>query len=155
MKLAIKSAILCGTGAFLLATYAAVLQNVRPERMLPLMGALLQGDAKSYSLEVGAFSIFNEVIIISTLAAAAIGYLLGDILSKPRGQGPEKGKKGKAHAAKQSASSEPDSSSISADETFLSDLEAPVLEEDMQPVELHPKLDEAPPPEPEKEREEL
>ena len=42
MRLAIKTGLLCGTGAFLLATYTAIFKNVNPDRvLLMLQGGLI------------------------------------------------------------------------------------------------------------------
>lgn len=119
MRLAVKSAVLCGTGAFLIATYTSMMKTLEPNTL-----ALVMQDAELLK------NLFNpmEILAIAVpggLIVGTIGYFLGDIFSKPAD--PKKKK-----SQRRSASfDEGESLSLSGDEVFLDDLDMEPLPDDV------------------------
>jgi hypothetical protein len=105
MKLAVKSAGLCASSAFLVTALPAFFEQVAPIGLSKVPLNTLQG---MDVFEMIAFSLGGAAI------AGAIGYIIGDILANPQGSKEIKRPSGK------------NSSPILAetgDETFLKDLE--------------------------------
>lgn len=105
MKLAVKSAGLCASSAFLITALPAFFEQVAPIGLSRVPLGTLQG---INIIELIVFSLGGSVI------AGAIGYIIGDILANPQG----------AKEVKRS-SREKTSPALAetGDETFLSDLD--------------------------------
>lgn len=119
MKLAVKSAILCGTGAFLIATYTSMVKTLDPKTL-----SVVIQDAELLK------NLFDPVGILTiavpgALVVGAIGYFLGDIFSKPNAA-----KKKKPKRQHQSFNDD-EALSLSGEELFLDDLDMEPLPDDV------------------------
>ncbi len=78
MRLSVKFAGVCSSGAFLLTLVVALWQHVKPE-----------GDLLAVGMELPLWTDLFQMLVMSLSAATVaglLGYLMGDILSKPKGQ---------------------------------------------------------------------
>ena len=111
MKLSIKSAILCGTGVFLIATYTSMLSSLSPDTLKMIV------QNPEFIKDVLDPMKILSVALPGAAIAGSIGYLLGDILSKPKGAA-------KKNVRKQSTTfEESEELSLATNETFLDDIE--------------------------------
>src|ERR1044072_4571855 len=111
MKLSVKLAGLFGSGVFIITALPGFYQHVKPASMQSMVNDVIQG---MDILETLGISLGGAIL------AGAIGYLIGDILSKPQGK-PQ-------HGTPKSASERgrPKSSpAVTGEETFLDDLAPP------------------------------
>lgn len=110
MKLAVKWAGLCASGTFVLCAIPGFYQQIKPVSPEELLAGVAQG---MDVLEVLGVSLGGALLV------GLIGYVIGDILSKPQG----KPKRLESRAS--SAPSKVKEPSVTGDETFLDDLDAP------------------------------
>jgi hypothetical protein len=113
MKLSIKLAGLFGSGVFVLTAVPGFFQQVKPSDINAMMSDAPQG---MNILESLGFSLLGAVV------AGVIGYIMGDILSSPRGNAGSRKRPG----LKSSGSKNKPGRLVTGNETFLDDLEAPV-----------------------------
>lgn len=88
MKLSVRLAGLCGSGAFILSALPGFYQQAKPTDFEQMATVVLPG-----------MSIIETMLISlgGSVVAGFIGYLIGDILSNPKGN-PKKKKQAKATA---------------------------------------------------------
>ncbi len=125
MKLAIKTAGLCASGAFIITALPGFYQQVKPVSAASMMTASVEGIGL---LETLGFSL------LGALVAGFLGYMLGEVLAKPQ----RKAAKKPARTSSRQAAVKP-VKPVTGEETFLSDVEEPVT--NAMPIESAP-LDE-------------
>lgn len=115
MKLPLKLAGLFGSGVFILTAIPGFYQQVKPASLNAMMTDAIQGMAILEKLGIS---------LLGALVAGVLGFVIGDIFSKPRG----KVKKPKPKPAKSNIPSrfleEPKSAPVTGEETFLQDMDA-------------------------------
>ena len=112
MRLAVKTGWLCGTGGFLLLTYTSVF------RQIDLIEVIKGSQMTMEPITELSFAILGGA------AGGMLGFLIGDILAKPKGKQPgKKGRKGGPSAKDASGAEGSSTGPVSGDETFLDDLD--------------------------------
>ncbi len=133
MKLAVKFAGLLGSGVFLLTALPGFYQNVKPVSM----------DAMIYE-SVPGISILESLgmSLAGAVVAGIIGYMIGDILSKPKGK-PKRSRSAKSSSRSGGGQVKP-SAPVTGNEVFLDDVGSGsdfIPEKNALPIETSPVED--------------
>lgn len=115
MKLSVKLAGLFGSGVFIITAIPGFFQHIRPTSLSGMANEAVQGMA---IMETLFFALLGTGI------AAVIGYIIGDILSKPMGNpAPRHQNTRHLQAGSSQTAHSADGPALTGEETFLDDLD--------------------------------